>query len=192
MLSRVILVVDRPVLKQELTRAITAADVIVESIRGDTAAAIEYASKAADMAEQVDNKACALVAHSVIGEQHLRDGDAPQAAISFETSADLATYCQFMPVKIQQTELLLQTARARSGEGRVEFERYERALELARQFGDRLAEAQLYERRAHDRIDAGQTDLARDDLSAAARSFSALGATADVAQVRELEASLPA
>ena len=152
--------------------------------------AIEYATKAVSVADRVGNKACAMVAHGVIGEQHLRDGDAAQAAIAFEASADLAAFCQFMPVKIEQTELLLQTARARSGVGRVEFERYERALELARQFGDRLAEAGLYEQRASDRIAAGQTEAAVEDLSRAAAVLDELGATAHLHRVHELQASL--
>ena len=163
---------------------------MVEALRGDTAAAIDYASRAAGVAEQVDNKACALVAHSVIGEQHLRDGDAAQAAIAFEASADLATFCQFMPVRIEQTELLLQTARARGGVGSVEFERYERALELARQFGDRLAEAQLYEQRAGDRVAAGQGEAVGDDLGRAESLFEDLGASADLERVRQLQESL--
>jgi tetratricopeptide (TPR) repeat protein len=163
---------------------------IVEGVRGDSAAAVEYATKAAAVAERVDNKACAMVAHGVIGEQYLRDGDAPRAAFAFEASADLATYCQFMPVRIEQTELLLQTARARSGVGRVEFERYERALELAINFGDRLAEAQLYEQRARDRIDAGQGEMTRDDLVRAATLFQTLGAAAHLERIRELQVSL--
>ncbi|MDQ3096913.1 MAG: hypothetical protein M3Q61_01930, partial [Chloroflexota bacterium] len=163
---------------------------IVEASRGDSAAALEYATRAAEAAERVDNKACAMVAHTVIGEQHLRDGDAAQATISFETSAGLATFCGFMPLTIERTELLLQSARSRSGVGRVEFERYERALELARQFGDRLAEAQLYEQRAGDRIAAGQGVTAREDLSRAADLLEAVGATPHLQHVRELQASL--
>jgi class 3 adenylate cyclase/tetratricopeptide (TPR) repeat protein len=163
---------------------------IVEGIRGETATAIEYATKAAVVAERVDNKACALVAHTVIGEQHLRDGHAEQAAISFQASADLATYCQFMPVKIEQTELLLQTARARTGVGHVEFERYERTLETARAVGDRLAEAQIYEQRAGDRLEAGQEEAAAGDLVQAQRLFETLGAQADLQRVREMAASL--
>jgi tetratricopeptide (TPR) repeat protein len=163
---------------------------IVEGIRGNTAASIEYATRSATVAEQVDNKACAMVAHGVIGEQYLRDGDPAQAAIAFEASTELATFCQFMPVKIEQTELLLQTARARSGVGRVEFERYERALELARQFGDRLAEAQLHEQRARDRIEAGEGELTGEDLSQAATLFESLGAAAHLQRVHELQASL--
>ena len=163
---------------------------VVEGIQGDSAAAIEYATKAAEVAERVDNKACAMVAHGVIGEGYLRDGDPARAAIAFEASAGLATFCQFMPVKIEQTELLLQTARARSGVGFVEFERYERALELARQFGDRLAEAQLYEQRAGDRIAAGESDMTGEDLSRAAGLFESLGATAHLQRIHELQASL--
>ena len=163
---------------------------VVEGVRGDSAAAIEYATKAAAVAERVDNKACAMVAHGVIGEQYLRDGDAARAAIAFEASAGLATFCRFMPVKIEQTELLLQTARARSGVGSVEFERYKRALELARQFGDRLAEAQLYEQRARDRIEAGQAEMTGEDLSRAATLFETFGAAAHLQRIRELQGSL--
>jgi hypothetical protein len=88
-----------------------------------------------------------------------------------------------MPVKIEQTQLLLQTARARSGVGQVEIGRYDVALELARRFGDRLAEAQLYEQRAHDRMAAGQSEGVTQDLAASAALFTTLGATADVQRV---------
>jgi hypothetical protein len=163
---------------------------IVEGIRGDTAASIEYATRAADAARRVDNKACAMVANSIIGQQHLRDGDAARATIAFEVSAGLATFCRFMPLTIERTELLLQSARARTGVGHVEFERYERALELARQFGNPLAEAQLYEQRALDRIAAGQSAVARDDLSKATTLLLSVGATPHLEHVRELEASI--
>ena len=72
----------------------------------------------------------------------------------------------------------------------MEFERYERAVELARPFGDRLAEAQLYEQRAGDRIAAGQGVTAREDLSRAADLLEAVGATPHLQHVRELQASL--
>jgi tetratricopeptide (TPR) repeat protein len=162
---------------------------IVESIRGDSAAAIAYANKAAVAAKRVDNKACAMVAHSVIGEGHLREGDHAQAVIAFEASAGLAAFCGYLPVKVQQTELLLQTARARGGVGEIEVARYDRAIELARQFGDRLAEAQLFEQRARDRIAAGQGALAVSDLEQAQAMFETLGATAHLRRVAELRAS---
>ncbi len=165
---------------------------IVEGIRGNSTLAIEYATRAASEAERVDNKACAMVAHSVIGEARLSLGDPAEAAIAFEASADLAAFCQFMPVKLEQTALLLQAARAQAGVGHVEFERYERAIELARQFGDRLAEAQLHMQRARDRLTAGQRDGVGDDLTRAARILEGLGATAHLRQVHHLEASLAA
>ena len=163
---------------------------IVEGIRGDSVLAIDYATKAAAVAERVDNKACEMVAKSVIGEEQMKQGDAAGAAIAFEASAELASFCQFMPVKIEQTELLLQTARARAGVGHVEFERYERALELARQIGDRLAEGQLHEQRALDRIAAGQGAKVGDDLARAAELYETLGANAHLQRVHDLAASL--
>ena len=164
---------------------------IVESLRGDSGSAIDYATKAIDVADQVDNKACAMVARSVIGEQHLREGDAAEAAIALEASADLAVYCQFMPVRIEQTQLLLQTARSRTGVGSVEWGRYERALELARQYGDRLVEAELFEQRAGDRIAAGQEAIADDDLAHAEALYEELGAVADLQRIRDSRVSQP-
>lgn len=96
-----------------------------------------------------------------------------------------------MPVKIEQTELLLQTARARSGIGSVEFERYERALDLSRHVGDRLAEAQLYEQRANDRIGAGQSELVGADIERAATIYASLGAAADLQRLGQLSAAAP-
>ncbi len=163
---------------------------IVESLRGDSATAIEYATRAAAEADRVDNKACLMVARSVIGEERLRLGDPIRAAQAFEASAELAAFCQFMPVKVEQTELMLQAARARAGVGHVEFERYERALELARHVGDRLAEGELYRQRAEDRLHAGQREAARDDLGRSAAIFAEIGAESNLRQAHELEAAV--
>ena len=142
---------------------------IVEGIRGDSAAAIEYATKAAAVAERVDNKACAMVAHGVIGEQYLRDGDAARAAIAFEASADLAAFCQFMPVKIEQTELLLQTARAdRRRPGGV---RALRARPRTRPPVRRPARRGAVVRAAaRDRMEPDEDEMTADDLSGPRRS----------------------
>lgn len=165
---------------------------IVEGLRGDSLSAIEYAGRAAAEAERVDNKACAMIAHGVIGEERLRLGTPLEAAAAFETSAGLAVYCQFMPVKIEQTELLLQAARAQAGVGHVEFDRYERVIELARSIGDRLVEGQLLRQRAEDRIRAGQSAEARADLARASAIFEALGATPHLLRAQELDAGLAA
>ena len=165
---------------------------IVESLRGDPAAAIDYAGRAVREATRVDNKACAMVAHGVIGEERLRLGEPDQAVDALQASADLAAFCQFMPLKIEQTQLFLQTARAELGVGQVEFERYERVLELARRIGDRLAEGQLFEQRAHDQLRRDQIDQARLDLERAAAVFEDVGAAAHLRRVRERERSLAA
>ena len=152
-----------------------------------SAAAIEYATKAAEAADKVDNKACAMVAHAVIGEQYLREGEAAQAAIAFEAECRPG---DLLPVPTGQDRADRAAApdcASPIGVGRVEFERYERALELARQFGDRLAEAQLYEQRARDRIDAGQGAATGEDISRAASLYETLGADAHQQRVRQLE-----
>jgi len=100
-------------LDAELARA------IVESLRGNPDVAIEYATRAAETADRVDNKACAIVARTLIGEQRLRLGDAPSAIQVLEETVGLAEYCQLVPVKVEQAELLLASAKGAERIGRV-------------------------------------------------------------------------
>lgn len=170
-------------LDAELARA------VVESLRGNAPVAIEYATRAADAADRVDNKACAIVARTVIGEQRLRLGDAPSAISVLEETVGLAAYCQMVPVKVEQAELLLASARAQSGSGAYAFEHYDRALELARQLDDRFAQAELLEQRARDRIASGDSEEAQRDLQSAVAILEELGAGPDLARVRALAAA---
>jgi tetratricopeptide (TPR) repeat protein len=162
----------------------------VEALRGNPELAIEHASRAAETADRVDNKACAIVARTVIGGERLRLGDASSAIQVLEETVGLAEYCQLVPVKVQQAELLLASARARTGSGIWAFEHYEHALELARRVDDRFAQAELFEQRARDRIASGNPGLALPDLESAAQIFAQLQAKPDLERIQNVEAEL--
>jgi tetratricopeptide (TPR) repeat protein len=155
---------------------------MIEALRGEPARAIEFASMAAEQADRIDNKACAIVARGVIGEQQLLLG-MPQLAIRvLEDVTDLAVYCNVVPVKIEQSRALLESARARTGEVPPSFEAFERALELARETGDRLAEGEILRQRARDRLDANEPpETALGDFEASERIFAALDSRPDLA-----------
>jgi tetratricopeptide (TPR) repeat protein len=138
------------ILDADLARA------MIEALRGDTEAAIEYATRAAADADRVDNKACAIVARSVIGEQRILLGQHEQAIQVLEEGAGLSVYCNLVPVRTEFTKALLDSARLRVGGGLPTIERIDRVLELARSIGDRASEAEVLRQRARDGLTAGR------------------------------------
>lgn len=153
---------------------------IVEGLRGRSDRAIDLATRAAHAADLVDNKACGMVARSVIGEQRLLSGE-PAAAIQvLEESAELAEYCHIAPARVEYTRALLESARARCVGPDVVPARLDRALEYAREAGDRLAEGEILRQRARDRLRCGALADARADFVAAAAVFRSVDARLDL------------
>ena len=150
---------------------------MIEALRGEPARAIEFASLAAEQADRINNKACAIVARGVIGEQQLLLGEPRLAIRVLEDVADLAVYCNVVPVKIEQSRALLESARARTGDVPPSFDKFERALELARETADRLAEGEILRQRARDWLAANEPlEAVLGDLEASERVFAALDA----------------
>lgn len=155
---------------------------IFETLRGRPGIAIDLAVRAADAADQVDNKACGLVARSVIGEQRMLLGQPEQAVRVLEESADLAAYCNMAPARVEFTRALLDSARAQCVGPAIVPDRLERALEFARTAGDRLTEGEILRQRARDRLRCGVVDAALADYAAAERVFRTLMARPDLVQ----------
>jgi tetratricopeptide (TPR) repeat protein len=138
------------ILDADLARA------MIEALRGNTADAIEYATRAAADADRVDNKACAIVARSVIGEQRILLGQHEQAIQVLEEGAGLSAFCNLVPLRTEFTKALLDSARLRVAGGLPTIERIDRVLELARSIGDRASEAEVLRQRARDGLTAGR------------------------------------
>ncbi len=155
----------------------------IEALRGDPEAAILYAGRAAEQADRVDNKACAIVAREVLGDQRLMRGAVWEAIDVLQEGAELAAYCDLVPVKIELSRALLDSARAAAGLAEPSVEGFERAAGLARAIGDRLSEAEVLRQRARHRLrTSGDSDAALGDFLEAERLFDALGARPHLAQ----------
>jgi hypothetical protein len=157
------------------------AHALLEAARGNAAAAIEHADRAAAEADRIDNKACAIVARSIIGEQRLLLGQPEQAIRVLEEGAGLAEYCDLSPTRIEFTRALLDAARARAGGDMSVTDRLDLAIELARTTGDRLGEAEAMRQRARERARCGwAAEGVAEDFRSAAAIFRRLDARPDL------------
>jgi tetratricopeptide (TPR) repeat protein len=162
----------------------------VEAARGNRAQAIDYASRAASEADRVDNKACALVARFIVGEQWLLLGQPDKAIGALAESADLADFCDMTPVLVEFTGVLLDSARQQAGGPAGSPDRIDRALELARQTGDRFHEGVVLRHRARERLRrAGPTEASLADFSTAEAVFRQIEARPELAGTIEEHAA---
>ena len=155
----------------------------IEALMGNPEAAILYAGRAAEQADRVDNRACAIVARRVLGDQHLMRGEFSEAIDVLQKGAELAEYCDLVPVSIELSRALLDSARAAGGLKTRSADGFETAAALARETGDRLSEGDVLRQRARHRLrTSGDREAAFRDFSEAERLFAALGARPLVAQ----------
>jgi class 3 adenylate cyclase/tetratricopeptide (TPR) repeat protein len=163
----------------------------IEALMGNPEAAILYAGRAAEQADRVDNKACAIVAREVLGDQRLQRGALSEAIDVLQEGAELAAYCDVVPVRIELSRALLNSARAAAGLGEPSVEGFERAAELARAIGDRLSEGEVLRQRARHRLrTSGDREAALNDFLAAERLFDTLGARPHLAQTLQEHADV--
>jgi tetratricopeptide (TPR) repeat protein len=115
----------------------------------------------------------------------------PDAAILY---AELSAYCDLVPVRIELSRALLDSARAAAGLAEPSVDGFERAAELARAIGDRLSEGKVLRQRARHRLrTGGEIEPALTDFSEAERLFEALEARPNLARtLREHAAALTA
>jgi tetratricopeptide (TPR) repeat protein len=150
---------------------------MIAGLRGDAAGAIRFASGAGEMARLIDEKACAFIARRVEGEHRLLLGDSEAAASVLRAAADAGTRFGMAPTMLAFCHVLADSASARASGRVVPLEGHDGALELTRQIGDRMTEAEVLRQRARDRGARGeQLELATADYAASEASFEALGA----------------
>lgn len=119
---------------------------VVEGERGNHTQALVYAKRGTATAEQVDNKACALVGHFIIGDQHLKLGMAQEALESLERSSEIAEFCNVADIE-NLSRAWLSAVRADLGLGENPLAELDEALLSARQMGDRLSEGEILRQR---------------------------------------------
>lgn len=115
---------------------------MVETLRGNFEDATELVRKGIELAEQIDNKECLLVALYVEGEQHLERGNPEEAVGALQRSTDVARYCNMADFE-NLGRAMLSLARAQSGTGDQSLADIDASLEAARSRGDRLGEAEI-------------------------------------------------
>jgi tetratricopeptide (TPR) repeat protein len=154
----------------------------VESERGNLRDALEHTQRAIDQAKEVGNNACALFGSFMLGDAHLRLGEAEAAIPALEQSGDLAQYCNVGSVAALSAGWLA-AARARIG-GADGVEGLTASLKAARAHGDPLGEAQIHHLRASvlASVEEPDWDAVFEDFDAAVGGFEQLGARPHLAR----------
>ena len=119
----------------------------VRSAKGDLDAAVPIAMQCTDMAEEAGASACIVASNYVLGDAYQRMGKFGEAKIALDRSIDVANTLeqrQFRPT-IAALVRLNAAHLGQLGSGSMTFEE---ALDEARSFGDRWAEATVYWKRA--------------------------------------------
>lgn len=120
---------------------------IVESERGNWAQALMYARRGTEIAELIDNKACALVGYFLMGDQQLKMGLAQDALQSLQRSTEIAEFCNVADIE-NRSRAWLAAVRAQLGDQNEALPRLADSLERARRMGDRLGEGEILRQRA--------------------------------------------
>lgn len=121
---------------------------LVEGERGNITQALAFAKRGTEVAEQIDNKACALVGYFIMGDQQLRMGLPEQALRSLERSTEIAEFCNVADIE-NLSRAWLSAARSQLGEEDEELlTRLDDSLANAREMGDKLGEGEIMRQRA--------------------------------------------
>jgi class 3 adenylate cyclase/tetratricopeptide (TPR) repeat protein len=145
--------------------------------------ALAMAREAAAEGEEKRILVCAAFGHLIAGEVCLRRGDAASAARSLNRATRLGRLTQANFIE-NLGRAGLNAARWEEGEEATALAGWAEALELARNTGDRYAEAEVHWRRgaARARADASREE-GIGDLETAVRAFESLGAMPATARV---------
>jgi class 3 adenylate cyclase/tetratricopeptide (TPR) repeat protein len=121
---------------------------LLETERGNVGDALAHTQRAIEQANEVGNIACALVGSFLLGDQHLRLGDATAAIPALERSSELAQYCDAGSFAALSGAWLA-AARARAGADlQAELERFAASLEAAQVNGDQFGAGAIHLHRA--------------------------------------------
>lgn len=137
----------------------------VESVRGDADLVDRYGREALELAEGADHRVCVVGAAVILGDNQLRRQRPERAIPSLERAIEVAQYCFAGPLE-NRGRALLSVARSKVEEGLDPIAELSGTVERAREFGDRLAEAQILGWRA-----AARTSLPEPDWEAAFQDF---------------------
>jgi tetratricopeptide (TPR) repeat protein len=125
----------------------------IRSAKGDLDSAVPIAMQCTDMAEAAGASACIVASNYVLGDAYLRQGKFGEAKIALDRSIDVANTLeqrQFRPT-IAALVRLNAAHLGQLGAGTMTFDE---AIEEARSFGDKWAEATVYWKRAE--IESGK------------------------------------
>ncbi len=148
----------------------------VEAERGNLVRAMDLYRQAVAVAEETGNTLCATVSNLWLGAHHIKMGRPELGAPALEKSAELAQFCNMLPL----------TGVGRAWLGAVYYERgevekatdaWEAGLRAAAELGDRLTGAEIRRQRGSALASGdGGWEAAKADFEASAAAFETIGA----------------
>ncbi len=106
---------------------------------------LAFANRGTELAEQIDNKACALVGYFIMGDQQLRMGLPEDALRSLERSTEIAEFCNVADIENEPGVAHCRAARSQLGEEDEELlTRLDESLANARGWATSWAKERSY------------------------------------------------
>jgi len=155
----------------------------VEGERGNITQALAFAKRGTELAERINNKACALVGYFIMGDQQQRLGLPEDARRSLERSMEISEFCNVADIE-NLSKAWLTTVLSQLGDDEQALPRLGDSLARARGMGDRLSEGEILRQRAivRARMAAPDWDAIRADFDAAIAIFEGIEALPYVAR----------
>jgi predicted ATPase/class 3 adenylate cyclase len=156
---------------------------VVEGERGNITQALAFAKRGTELAERINNKACALVGYFIMGDQQLRLGLPEDARRSLERSMQIAEFCNVADIE-NLSRAWLTAALSQLGDDDQALPGLDDSLARARDMGDRLGEGEILRQRAiaRARKPVPDWDAIRADFDAALAIFEGIEALPYVAR----------
>jgi class 3 adenylate cyclase/tetratricopeptide (TPR) repeat protein len=156
---------------------------VIEGERGNINQALVLAKRGTEVAERIDNKACALVGYFIMGDQQLRLGLPEEALRSLERSTEIAEFCNVADIE-NLSRAWLSAVRSQLGDDQQVLPQIDDSLASAREMGDRLSEGEILRQRAIVRARLPQPDwvAVKGDFEAAIAIFEQIEARPYVAR----------
>jgi len=148
----------------------------VEAERGNLVQAMDLYRQGVTLAEETGNTLCATVGNLWLGAHHIRMGRPELGAPALEKSAELAQFCNMVPLK-GVGRAWLGAVYYERGDMEKAREAWETGLRAAEELGDRLTAAEIRRQRGSALGRAnGSWETAKADFEASVAAFDALGA----------------
>jgi tetratricopeptide (TPR) repeat protein len=148
----------------------------VEAERGNLLRAMDLYRQGVTLAEETGNTLCATVGNLWLGAHHIRMGRPELGAPAIEKSAELAKFCNMLPLR-GVGRAWLGAVYYERGEVEKATDAWEAGLKAAKDLGDRLTVAEIRRQRAS-ALAAGHDgwEAARADFEASVAAFETIGA----------------